>query len=83
MNETNLKNGKSWLIEKAPTLLQTIILIVVGVIWSDLREVRDSSITQGTKQERLIQDVQNVEYTVRTLNTTVQRLVGQKNLNGG
>ena len=71
------KNGKGWLLEKMIAFLQVVILIVVGVVYADLREVRDNSITFGTKQERLIRDVQSVEYNVRVLNNTVQQLVGQ------
>ena len=71
------RNGKSWLLEKMIAFLQVVILIVVGVVYADLREVRDNSITFGTKQERLIRDVQSVEYNVRVLNNTVQQLVGQ------
>jgi sensor domain CHASE-containing protein len=74
---------RSWLLEKTVALLQIVILVVVAVIWNDLREVRDSTIKQGTKQERLIADVQNVEYNVRSLDSTVQRLVGQKENNHG
>jgi sensor domain CHASE-containing protein len=76
-NEDNAK--KSWLLEKAVALLQIVILVVMGVIYTDLREVRDSSIKQGTKQDRLVIDVQNVRLNVRTLNDTVQQLVGQNN----
>ena len=72
-----IRNGKSWLLEKMIAFLQVVILIVVGVVYADLREVRDNSITFGTKQERLIRDVQSVEYNVRVLNNTVQQLVGQ------
>ena len=71
------RNGKSWLLEKMIAFLQVVILIVVGVVYADLREVRDNSITFGTKQERLIRDVQSVEYNVRVFNNTVQQLVGQ------
>lgn len=78
MTEQTTKNGKSWLLERMIAFLQVVILIVIGVVYADLREVRDHSITFGTKQERLISDVQNVEYNVRALNNTVQRLVGQK-----
>ena len=77
--EDNAK--KSWLLEKAVALLQIVILVVMGVIYTDLREVRDSSIKQGTKQDRLVIDVQNVRLNVRTLNDTVQQLVGQNNGN--
>ncbi len=71
--------GKETRLSKAIAFGQVILLIVAGVVYTDLREVRDSTIKQGTKQERLIQDVQNVEYNVRTLNNTVQRLVGHDN----
>ncbi len=75
------RNGKGWVLEKMMPILQVIILAVVGLLFADLREVRDSSIEFGAKQERLIRDVQNVEYNTRVLNNTVQQLVGQgKNL---
>jgi len=80
-NGSNIK--RSWLLEKTIALLQVIILFVMAVMFSDLREVRDSTIKQGTKQERLITDVQNIEYNVRALNNTVQQLVGEKHLHGG
>jgi len=73
-----IRNVKSWLLEKIMAVVQIVILIGGGILFTDVREVRDSSIKFGTKQERLIKDVQNVEYNVRTLNNTVQRLVGQE-----
>jgi len=69
---------RSWLLEKVIAVLQIVILVGVGILYTDLKEVRDGSIKFSTKQERLITDVNNVEYTVRTLNNTVQRLVGQQ-----
>jgi len=72
-----IRNVKSWMLEKIMAVVQVVILVGVGVLFADVRMVRDNSIKFGTKQERLIKDVQNVEYNVRTLNNTVQRLVGQ------
>lgn len=75
-NGDTVKRG--WLLEKIIAALQVIILIVVGVMFSDLREVRDGYIKMGVKQDGLITDVQKVEYNVQTLNNTVQRLVGHE-----
>ncbi len=72
------RNGKvGWILGIIVPILQVIILAVVGLLFTDLREVRDSSIKFGGVQERLVRDVQNVEYNVRALNNTVQQLVGQ------
>ncbi len=78
----SLSNGdtvkRGWLLEKIIAALQVIILIVVGVMFSDLREVRDGYIKMGVKQDGLVTDVKNVEVSVSSLNNTVQRLVGKQ-----
>ena len=75
-NGDNIK--QSWLLNRLIAILQLIILIVLGVMFNDLREVRDGYLKFGVKQEGLITDVNNVEYNVQTLNNTVQRLVGHE-----